>query len=206
MEKCKAPVEFSPIVIVIDTETLGRGERAVIGTIGAVARNVMSKKDLGQFYTRINLELEQPGREIHEDVTEWWDGMASSNPAAWREMFDPDLPRGDLPTALASLADFIAMVKAHCKPGSYVQVMGNGPEFDNAIMAHAYESHGMPLPWPFRANQSLRTPVWMGRLLLGIDPKYDGVFSGTQHHALHDAQHEAEVLQTIIDNFRNFTP
>jgi len=41
-------VEFSPIVIVIDTETLGRGERAVIGTIGAVARNVMSKKDLGQ--------------------------------------------------------------------------------------------------------------------------------------------------------------
>ncbi|MGL6349660.1 MAG: 3'-5' exoribonuclease domain-containing protein [Aeromonas sp.] len=70
-------VEFSPIVIVIDTEPLGRGERAVIGTIGAVARNVMSKKDLGQFYTRINLELEQPGREIHEDVTEWWDGMAA---------------------------------------------------------------------------------------------------------------------------------
>lgn len=97
-------VEFSPIVIVIDIETLGRGERAVIGTIGAVARNVMSKKDLGQFYTRINLELEQPGREIHEDTTAWWDGMASRNPAAWREMFDPDLPRGDLPTALASLA------------------------------------------------------------------------------------------------------
>ena len=137
-------VEFSPIVIVIDIETLGRGERAVIGTIGAVARNVMSKKDLGQFYTRINLELDQPGREIHEDTTAWWDGMASSNPAAWREMFDPDLPRGDLPTALASLAEFIAMVGAHCKPGSYVQVMGNGPEFDNAIMAHAYESHSMP--------------------------------------------------------------
>ncbi|WP_323066009.1 3'-5' exonuclease [Aeromonas jandaei] len=199
-------VEFSPIVIVLDTETLGRGERAVIGTIGAVARNVMSRKDLGQFYTRINLELNQPGREIHEDVTEWWDGMASSNPAAWREMFDHDLPRGDLPTALASLAEFIAMVKAHCKPGSYVQVMGNGPEFDNAIMAHAYESHGMALPWQFRANQSLRTPVWLGRLLLGIDPKYEGVFAGTKHHALHDAKHEAEVLQAIIDNFRNFTP
>lgn len=38
-------VEFSPIVIVLDTKTLGRGERAVIGTIGAMASNVISRKD-----------------------------------------------------------------------------------------------------------------------------------------------------------------
>jgi len=199
-------IENSPVVITIDLETLGRGERAVIGTIGAVARNVTSRKELGTFYTRIDLTIEQPGREQHEDVMEWWDGMASSNPAAWREMFDPDLPRGTLFRALEGLAEFITMIKAHCRPGSYVQVLGNGSEFDNAIMAHAYESLGLALPWQFRANQSLRTLVWMGRMLLGVDPKYSVPFSGIQHHALDDAKHEANTMQAIIDTFREQLP
>lgn len=195
-------VEISPIVITVDLETLGRGERAVIGTIGAVARNVVSGKELGTFYTRIDLTLDQPGRERHEDTLLWWDGLAETQPAAWREMFDPELPRGTLLRALEGLAEFIAMIKAHCRPGSYVQVLGNGPEFDNAILAHAYESHGLAQPWQFRGNQSLRTLVWLGRLLLGIDPKYGASFAGIPHHALDDARHEATTLQTIFDAFR----
>lgn len=197
----KRQFESSPIVVVIDLETLGRGERAVIASIGAVARNVISGKELGSFYTPIDTTIEQVGRECHEDTLAWWEQvLQNGNKAAYDEVFDKNLPRVTLTQALVNLSEFFSMINQHLKPGCKIQVLGNGPEFDNAILTHAYTSLGIPVPWPFWANQSLRTLVWMGRLLLDIDPKYTITFSGIQHHALDDARHEAETMQTIIDS------
>ncbi|EPS0409735.1 3'-5' exonuclease [Shigella sonnei] len=202
LESSVRQFECSPVVVVLDVESLGKGERAFLASIGAVARNVISGKELGTFYTRIDTTIEQPGRERDAGTLQWWESvLASGNKAAYDEIFDASLPRGTLTRALESLAAFFDMISAHCKPGSYIQVMGNGPEFDNSIVTHAYESNGMQVPWTFRVNQSMRTMVWMGRLLLDIDPKYTVPFHGVQHHALDDARHEAETLQVVIDRF-----
>ena len=75
-------------------------------------------------------------------------------------------------------------------------------EFDNVLLADAYDKWGIEQPWQFRGNQSLRTAVWMGRKLLDIDPKYDLQFEGIQHHALHDARHEAKYLLHIMGAFK----
>lgn len=195
-------IEISPVVVVVDIETLGRGERAVIGTIGATCINLLTGEHYGDFYTRIDLQLPQPNREINEDTVLWWQQLARYNPAAWLEMYDVELPRGTLQRALESLGEWLGHMKLRCPDDSYLQVLGNGPEFDNAALAHAFESHGMAIPWQFRANQSLRTPVWLARLLLGTDPKYTIPFTGTQHHALDDAKHEAAVLLDIFNQFR----
>ncbi|EFP9527554.1 3'-5' exoribonuclease [Shigella sonnei] len=204
LESSARQFECSPVVVVLDVETLGKGERAFLASIGAVARNVISGKELGTFYTRIDTTIEQPGRERDAGTLQWWESvLASGNKAAYDEIFDASLPRGTLTRALESLAAFFDMISAHCKPGSYIQVMGNGPEFDNSIVTHAYESNSMQVPWKFRVNQSMRTIVWMGRLLLDIDPKYTVPFHGVQHHALDDARHEAETLQVVIDKFIN---
>lgn len=194
------PIEISPVVVVVDLETLATSQDAVIGTIGAVARNLLDDRALGTFYQRIDLALHQPRRYRDAETTAWWKKQEGS--LAWRELFDPALPRVSLELALTQLADWMGEMKAHCPAGSYLQVMGNGCEFDNVILADAFEQFAMPLPWQFRANQSLRTAVWLGRLLLNTDPKYAQPFLGEPHYALDDARHEAETLQAIVNLFR----
>lgn len=55
--------------------------------------------------------------------------------------------------------------------------------------------------WDHGCDQNLRTAVLLGRILLGIAPKYDLPLQGNKHHALDDAQHESEYFYQIIKTF-----
>lgn len=188
----------SPYVALLDIETLAKSVNAVIGTIGATVVNVMTGEELGYFYTRIDVSLEQPGRITDEETMAFWEGLSRKNTNAWAEVFDPSLPRGTLRRALESLSEFLHVMGAG---GREIEVMGNGPEFDNCIIQDACRTEGVPCIWHFRRNESLRTLVWMGRLLLGADPKYQIPFEGVQHHAGDDSRHEAKVAVAIVRDF-----
>lgn len=188
----------TPYVAVLDVETLASSIHAVIGTIGVTVVNVLTGEELGRFYTRIDLNLKQPGRVFDSSTMAFWEGLRETHPAAWAEMFDPSLPRGTLRQALESLAEFLHFMEAG---GREIEVIGNGPEFDNAIIADACSTEGVASLWHFRRNQSLRTLVWMGRLLLRVDPKYQIPFEGVQHHAGDDARHEAKTIVSIVRSF-----
>lgn len=183
------------LVAVVDIETLGQGQDAVIGTIGIVIVDVAQLRTVDEFYCRVDLAQ---GRQRDDDTLAFWERQKVESPAAWEEMFG-NAGRLFLVDALRALANFLGR---HFEKVAAVELMGNGSEFDNVLLTHAYQQWGVEQPWWFRGNQSLRTVVWMGRQLLGIDPKYQLPFEGTRHHALHDARHEAAYLIYILNAFK----
>lgn len=184
-------------VAVVDIETLGQGADAVICSIAVVVVDLGSLVVVDEFYCRV--DHNQVNRSRSEGTLAFWEQQRQESPAAWDELFNPAGQRLFITSALELLATFLLKAFGRIED---VQLMGNGSEFDNVILAHAYDQWGMAQPWHFRGNQSLRTAVWMGRVLLGIDPKYQLPFEGGRHHALHDARHEAAYLIAILKAFR----
>ncbi|MFR9719059.1 3'-5' exonuclease [Aeromonas diversa] len=184
------------LVAVVDIETLAQSVDAVIGSIGVVIVDVPRLCIVDEFYCRVDLAQ---GRQRDDDTQAFWERQRVESPQAWEELFG-QRGRLFLPDALTALGHFL---HRHFLAVQDVSLMGNGCEFDNAILAHAYQQWGMTLPWHFRGNQSLRSVVWMGRQLLGIDPKYQLPFDGVRHHALHDARHEATYLIAILQAFKD---
>lgn len=187
----------TPFIAVLDVETLAQSVHAVIGTIGVTVVNVMTGEELGHFYRRVIL-IGQQGRVTDEDTLAFWEGQKLANPVAWAEVFDRSLHRQPLEFVLQDLNHFLQRMSAG---GREIEVIGNGPEFDNAIIEDACDQLGVDELWHFRRNQSMRTAVWMGRLLLGVDPKYQIPFEGVQHHAGDDSRHEAKTIVSIVRSF-----
>ncbi|MFM1701893.1 3'-5' exonuclease [Aeromonas salmonicida] len=183
------------LVAVVDIETLAQGHDAVIGAIGVVIVDLAQLRAVDEFYCRVDLAQ---GRQRDDDTMAFWERQKIESPAAWEEMFG-NAGRLFLVDALKALSNFLGR---HFDKVAAVELMGNGSEFDNVLLADAYQQWGVDQPWWFRGNQSLRTVVWMGRQLLGIDPKYQLPFEGCCHHALHDARHEAAYLIHILTAFK----
>ncbi|TPB41770.1 3'-5' exonuclease [Vibrio parahaemolyticus] len=190
-------LNLSPLIAVVDIETLAKTPNAKIGAIGVVLVDVIKGCEAGRFYTPVCLDS-QPQRVEEQSTVEWLENQREAFPDAYNQMYAEDIERMSLASVLEAVAAFLRANFGDKK----IQLMGNGPEFDNVILAHAYEEAELEQPWHYAGNQSLRTVVWLGRVLLGIDPKYDGDFIGTKHHALHDAAHEARYLLGIIQELR----
>lgn len=191
-------MSLSPLIAIADIETLAKSPAAKIGAIGVVLVDVIEGREAGRFYTPVCLDS-QLHREECQDTIEWWEQQKEQFPAAYTEMYAEDIERMSLRGALEALSAFL---KANFG-AKKIQLMGNGPEFDNVILAHAYEQAELEVPWHYSGNQSLRTALWMGQVLRGIEPKYAIAFMGTQHHALHDAVHEARCLLAVFKSIRN---
>lgn len=190
-------LNLSPLIAVGDIETLAKSPNAKIGAIGVVLVDVVEGREAGRFYTPVCLDS-QPDRVEDQDTVEWWEQQREAFPDAYTQMYAEDINRMSLTAALEALAMFLKSNFGDKK----IQLMGNGPEFDNVILANAYEWAELEQPWHYGGNQSLRTVVWIGRMLRGVDPKYDGEFEGVKHHALYDAVHEARYLLEVFKYFR----
>ncbi|HFQ5182576.1 TPA: 3'-5' exonuclease [Vibrio vulnificus] len=186
-------LNLSPLVAVVDIETASKRPDAAILSVGCVVVDVFKGKEVDRFYSRCDIDS-QPERDQDAGTLKLWDGVRKDHPEAYDEAFCTDLERESLTNALVGLDGFLARNFGEDK----YQVMGNGPEFDNVILADAYDEMCLRQPWHYGGNQSLRTVVLMGRLLLGIDPKYDLEFEGVRHHALYDALHEARYLLAVF--------
>lgn len=186
---------LTPRVAVIDLETPAQDSHSAILTIGVVIVDLLELKLVDHFYQPLELTHQQHhGRTIyHQPTHDWW--MREDNAEARQYAYHHDQAhRVNLREAITRLNRFLA---GHFPQPTQVQLFGNGPEFDNTILANAAAAADIELYGYYGGNQSLRTLVLLGRLLLGQDPKYSRPFVGIQHHALHDAVHEAEVLLDI---------
>lgn len=192
-------LNLSSKIAVIDIETLSRRTNAAIGSIGCVVIDLLERKECAEFYTRVDLD-KQPKRDFEAGTIKWWHDQQELYMAAYNELYDPKLERLQLSVALQQLGEFLNQQFGDKK----IQLFGNGPEFDNVILDNAYEKAGLKTPWHHGGNQSVRTVVLLGRLLLGIDPKY-GDFDGIKHHALHDARHEARYVLDIFSKLDEAT-
>ncbi|MCL1125607.1 3'-5' exonuclease [Shewanella surugensis] len=187
--------KLSPLVALIDIKTFGHTENAVIASMACVIVNVVKSRVVDECYIRCQTEF-QTNRALDEASIAFWRQQRFNNPNAWQELFSPNMPRQPLEQALQHLSNFIHQ---HFPTNSVVQIMGNRAEFDNVILSNAYQQTGVKQPWFEHENQSLASMIWLAKMLFGYDPQCSIPFKGTQHLALHDAQHQAKVLLAIMD-------
>lgn len=186
MSETITPPSASPAAhIVLDLETLSTQSDAVVVSIGAVA---LSARGLvvAEYHQAITRES-QPRRDIDIDTLAWWDHQSDAAQAA-------SLLATDGIPASEALQGFVAWVGEYANPKT-VKVWGNGSSFDNVILSSLYADHpaGPARPWNYWNDRDMRT-------LLDQHPhaRDVGPFEGIQHHALHDARHEAKQLAKVL--------
>lgn len=176
--------------IIIDNETGDILPSAFLLTIGAVAVEISDSGliVLGRWYRRIEwwpLTLAQPDRTTSKSTLDWWNAQA---PAPFSEAFDLDADRLPLSLAMHSLQAWLQL--------NPYPIWGNGSDFDNAQLQHAFTQHG--LRWPYWHNRCLRS---LRGTVLQLYPNTqlpDFPADKIKHHALHDAEHEAAVLAVLL--------
>jgi len=184
----KTRVPFSQAVhCVIDIETLGTDEDAVVLSLGAALFNWSTAEyspEMHHFYETFDVG-EQPQRSRSDSTLRWWNSQPR---AVYVAATSDTLPVQEV------LIDFYGWLREYCGDDfNKLYVWGNGNDFDNKILGHLANQFGRPLPWDFRHNCNYRTLAQL----------YDGVamgpFVGTKHYALDDAVNEAIHLKRILE-------
>lgn len=165
---------------ILDLETLDLQPSAIILTIGIATVEISDGglDILGRHYWRAQ-PFDQPGRTISEETLEWWRKQPS--PAINEALNTSDHYREPLPQILSAVA---ATLELYPHP-----IWGNGSDFDNAIMQHAFQQIG--LKWPYYRNRCLRTARQMAKSLVADFVTPERPAHLTPHIALDDAEYEA---------------
>ena len=176
--------------IVIDLETMSTKATAAITSIGAVRLNEdFTLAENAYFYERVSLESSMlQGLDVDAGTIRFW---MSQEDEARAELYKDGAQQ--LHPALARLSLFIDSCSA------VPHVWGYGPEFDNVILANAYTATGLPLPWHYRNNRSLRE-------LRHMYPNVDVPHKGVAHNALDDAKWQAHMLHAIMTHHSTTVP
>ncbi len=143
------------------------------------------------------IDLETAGGVIDRDTIKWW--LKQSREAQSAIMTD-EIPLDD---ALLQLREFIDENSGEF----FVQVWGNGANFDNTILRRSYERQGIPCPWRYYNDRDVRTIVELGKAI-DFDARTAIPFEGERHNALDDARYQAKyvsvIWQKLIPNQADF--
>lgn len=170
--------------LMIDLETMGKNPDAPIISIGAIFFDPQTG-DMGPEFSK-TIDLETAGGVIDRDTIKWW--LKQSREAQSAIMTD-EIPLDD---ALLQLREFIDENSGEF----FVQVWGNGANFDNTILRRSYERQGIPCPWRYYNDRDVRTIVELGKAI-DFDARTAIPFEGERHNALDDARHQAKYVSAI---------
>lgn len=172
--------------LIIDIETLGTGPAAAVISIGAVKYDRTSGQITDKFYAAISRADAEKYGTTTQSTLDWWakqDMRASAAAFSGKELS-------------VTVAERFAQFARGTKP------WGNGSVFDVVIMETLFNAHGIKCPWLFWNIRDLRTLVDLAEYVAAFDKK-SVPFEGIQHHALHDAVHEAHVMRAAIAALQN---
>ena len=172
------------IHLMIDLETMGKNPDATIISIGAIFFDPQTG-DMGPEFSK-TIDLDTAGGVIDRDVIKWW--LKQSREAQSAIMTD-EIPLDD---ALLQLREFIDENSGEF----FVQVWGNGANFDNVILRRSYERQGIPCPWRYCNDRDVRTIVELGKAI-DFDARTAIPFEGERHNALDDARYQAKYVSAI---------
>ncbi|WXP38179.1 3'-5' exoribonuclease [Escherichia coli] len=170
--------------LMIDLETMGKNPDAPIISIGAIFFDPQTG-DMGPEFSK-TIDLETAGGVIDRDTIKWW--LKQSREAQSAIMTD-EIPLDD---ALLQLREFIDENSGEF----FVQVWGNGANFDNTILCRSYERQGIPCPWRYCNDRDVRTIVELGKAIY-FDARTAIPFEGERHNALDDARYQAKYVSVI---------
>ncbi|ELD98916.1 exonuclease, partial [Escherichia coli] len=181
--------------LMIDLETMGKNPDAPIISIDAIFFDPQTG-DMGPEFSK-TIDLETAGGVIDRDTIKWW--LKQSREAQSAIMTD-EIPLDD---ALLQLREFIDENSGEF----FVQVWGNGANFDNTILRRSYERQGIPCPWRYYNDRDVRTIVELGKAI-DFDARTAIPFEGERHNALDDARYQAKyvsvIWQKLIPNQADF--
>ncbi|EPO6221859.1 3'-5' exoribonuclease domain-containing protein [Escherichia coli] len=170
--------------LMIDLETMGKNPDAPIISIGAIFFDPQTG-DVGPEFSK-TIDLETAGGVIDRDTIKWW--LKQSREAQSAIMTD-EIPLDD---ALLQLREFIDENSGEF----FVQVWGNGANFDNTILRRSYERQGITCPWRYYNDRDVRTIVKLGKAI-DFDARTAIPFEGERHNALDDARYQAKYVSVI---------
>lgn len=175
--------------ISIDIETMSTAPNAAIASIGA-CRFDMPGSGIGDwigdtFHVHVSLaNCQRHGLAIDASTVLWWINQGENAKAA---LLGGQQDASPLVTALEALFSFIAGTDFVDEPPT---IWANGASFDLPILANAYRTAGIPLPWNYWQERDLRT-------LKALFPDFRMERAGIAHHALDDAVHQARMIQAM---------
>jgi len=155
--------------VMVDIETLGVAQDAVILSIGAVDFS-FENSDTRQLYVEAGLMDQLCTRSIDKDTVYWWQ----------RQKTQPNLGAED--TLFQALNDLVSWWPMKCG-GAWAK----DPIFDLAILGHAYKEAGILAPWRYSQTRSVRTM----QSLREVEVPESG------HDALEDAKIQVEVVKAV---------
>ncbi len=168
----------------VDLETMGTNPDAPINSIGGKFFDPATG-EMGPEFSKA-IDLETSGGIIDRKTIKWW---AKRSREAQSAIFTDEIPLDD---ALLQLREFINENSGE----SFVQIWGNGANFDNVILRRSYERQDIPCPWRYCNDRDVRTIVELGNSI-GFDVRMAIPFEGVPHNALDDARHQAKQVSAI---------
>jgi exodeoxyribonuclease VIII len=176
----------------IDIETLGKGNDALILSIGVMPFFLGDKPSVpptgSGFSVNINVESSQLlGAKMDASTILWW--MTQDDNA--RDIFGGITDT--LPHALDRLTSYLNVTAG----STDIVVWGNGSTFDISILEDNFRLAGMKEPWNFRNVRDMRTMVDLyGRMDHTVRMSRSEE-DGYLHTALGDAVHQARKLVSL---------
>ncbi|EER8386076.1 exonuclease [Escherichia coli] len=170
--------------LMIDLETMGKNPDAPINALAGKFFDPATG-EMGPEFSK-TIDLETAGGVIDRDTIKWW--LKQSREAQSAILTD-EIPLDD---ALLQLREFIDENSGEF----FVQVWGNGANFDNVILRRSYERQRIPCPWRYTNDRDVRTMVALG-LVMDFDARSVITFEGERHNALHDARYQAKYVSAI---------
>ncbi|EFE6138705.1 exonuclease, partial [Escherichia coli] len=170
--------------LMIDLETMGKNPDAPIASIGAVFFDPQTG-ETGPEFSKI-IDMDTCGGSVDISTIKWW--LKQSREAQSAILTD-EIPLDD---ALLQFREFIDENSGEF----FVQVWGNGANFDNVILRRSYERQEIPCPWRYTNDRDVRTMVALG-LVMNFDARNVITFEGERHNALHDARYQAQYVSAI---------
>ncbi|EOM1628302.1 3'-5' exoribonuclease, partial [Escherichia coli] len=139
--------------MMIDLETMGKNPDAPLISIGAIFFDPQTG-DMGPEFSK-TIDMDTAGGVIDRGTIKWW--LKQSREAQSAILTD-EIPLDD---ALLQLREFIDENSGEF----FVQVWGNGANFDNTILRRSYERQGIPCPWRYYNDRDVRTIVELGKAI-----------------------------------------
>jgi hypothetical protein len=166
--------------VMLDLETFGSSAGCGLISIGAVEFSFQTGRLGKEFYSIVSHQsCRNHGLRDDAQTLDWWEKQSEEAKAAYRESNSPNAP--ELPKVLKDFELYLHGMNEAKK----IRMWGNGSDFDNNVLAAAYQAASMAYPWRFWNNRCYRT----------LRSMYHGPITlervGTHHNALDDAKTQA---------------
>lgn len=164
--------------LMLDLETLGLTGGCAVISMAAVP--FASNCAVESFYEKVS-----PGSCIKNGLTTddrtvaWWKNQSKE---AYDEAFSGTK---SILVVLAEFSNYLSHLPASTR------IWGNGADFDNVILAAAYDALGIKTPWKYTNNRCYRT-------LKNLAPQIPYTPPAIKHNAYQDAAAQAEHAARIL--------